>query len=446
MLSPGFNKVIFNNNTYSGEWVAAQVAEIADYLKTLKTSSPFVLLFAHNHINTILAYFGILQSGHSCVLLEPHIGPIELSEIRDDTKSSVEIRYSAGASEFVCKRDIIFKPGKKKWYPEFPEINQPSTIVYTNAESGYAKGAVLTSDNLYSNAHSHSYANQSSPNSVVCSLPPFHHLFGLTTGVICPSVAHCSTLVVDVSDLKRINYIADQIADAGVTHLYSVPILLHWLLRTNSIKKIIDNVQFLSSGGYKLPIQIFNQYKSRFNVEIHEGYGLTEASPICTWHHPDDKINPESVGNPTSCCKIKIIDKNGNNVPCGTTGEVCIAGPHVMAGYLNNRNATKEILNNGWLKTGDLGYLNNEVELFLAGLKKNMANVAGKSIYPAEIYRLIKNNTPLTQFDIVIEPTSIQGDKLTLNIYNKDNIDFPNIKNEIRKIISTSKIPKIRFC
>lgn len=441
-MSPDFNKVVFNGDTFTGEWTTGEVDKIADYIKSRGTTSPFVLLFARNHINTILAYYGILKSGHSCVLLEPEIGPIELKEIREDTKSSVEVRYSADAVDFDCERDILFNPGMEKWRPEFPEIDQPSTIVYTNAESGHAKGAVLTNDNLYANAYSHSSTNSSSPDSVVCALLPFHHLFGLTTGVICASVSRCSVLVTDVSDFKKFNYIVDQIADAGVTHLYSIPILLYWLLRSDSIKKIIDNVQFITSGGYKLPKQIFNQYKSRFNVEIHEGYGLTEASPVCTWHHPEDKINPESVGKPLSCCKIKIIDKNGSTVPYGTKGEVCISGPHVMAGYLNDRKATEKSLSNGWLKTGDLGYLDNEGYLFLTGLKKKMANVAGKSVYPAEIKRLLTLYDTSLDFIIKINNTSLQGDKITV-IISKENASRKFFSNWFKTNISLSKIPKL---
>lgn len=418
-----FNKIIFRDKFYYPQEINNSIEKLSSYLKNNKESnSPFVYLFAHNHINTIIAYFAIIKSGKICVLVDPEIKHIELSEMMQDTPPFATIKFEKLGKELDLKNDIVFTDNNID--VDNKQLEDVCTMVYTNADDGFAKAAMLSKKNILSDAEAHATTNDSNKNSVMCSLLPYHHLYGMVIGVIAPSISNSTILIEDPANLLRIRSIADKFYKYHLTHLYSIPFIYYLLNKIPNIHEKLNNIKYLISGGYKLPLSTFNQFKQKYGIEILEGYGLTEASPVCTWHHPGKKVKQNSVGQPFNCCKIKISNEDNYKVPTGKIGEICIKGDNVMKGYYNNEKATKTILRDNWLHTGDFGKIDKDGYLYFTGLKKYMFNIGGKNVYPNEVKRLININKNVKNIHIFGKESEIQGNtfhsKIELKINNSE--------------------------
>jgi long-chain acyl-CoA synthetase len=182
---------------------------------------------------------------------------------------------------------------------------------------------------------------------------------------------------------------------------------------------------------------------TRSGKEIHEGYGLTEASPICTWHRFGDAIDIESVGRAFSCCEVQIFDEQGHKLKTGTTGEVSIKGGNVMKGYYNNKRATDRVLVDGQLRTGDIGNLDNRGFLYLSGLKKKMINICGKNVYPKELERLLNLSGLIKQAEVSQAPHVLLGASIScmVTLVNNDKYNKTRFIKWCNKHISKYKIP-----
>ena len=131
--------------------------------------------------------------------------------------------------------------------------------------------------------------------------------------------------------------------------------------------------------------------KNQYDIEIRQGYGLTEASPIVTWNNTNIKNLFGSVGPPMPWNDIKIV-KNKKIAGQNTEGEICVKGLNVMKGYYKQKETPKIKITNGWLQTGDFGYIDDNGYLYITGRKKNMLIKNGLNIYPKEVKRLIENH------------------------------------------------------
>jgi long-chain acyl-CoA synthetase len=402
-----FGTIYFRDKTYPPDVVRANIDAVADYLnKKTISNSPFVYLFAPNHIKMVYALFGIIKSGRICVLVDPKLGKLELADMLRDTAPSVLIHIDKATDTFDFSKEFEFKHyklGEKR----LQGLEDVCLIVYTAAMDGYAKGAMLTNENILSNARALIEANHETKQTASCAIIAFHHLFALQTGLLAPSFIQSDVLIVDTNDFKSIRNIAAQLKKYKVDLICTVPLVFYFLRKVPEIKDILSSAKLLVSGGYKLSSAVFNAYKTDFGKEIHEGYGLTEASPICICHRPNDKIKVDSVGRAFPGCEIVILDDKGRTLPEGQIGEICIKGKSVFKGYYNNTSATDEVFKDGVLHTGDFGKTDNEGYFYLTGIKKNMLNISGNKVYPAEVERYMKTHKNVISATISSKPDAI---------------------------------------
>jgi long-chain acyl-CoA synthetase len=288
-------------------------------------------------------------------------------------------------------------------------LDDVAIMLYTAADDGYAKGVMLTHENILSNAQALIESSNVNSKSVSCSLIAQHHLFGLQTGVIAPSIAAGNLLIENLLNLSSIKKIINVLDCLKVTHIYTVPFIFYCFQKAQNGQRCFSSVKSISSGGSKLPLSIFEKFHNNFGLTIHEGYGLSEASPMCAWHRPDDEIRNESVGRALPCCKIKIFNDENIELPVGQIGEVCINGPNVMKGYYAKEMASKMTIINGWLHTGDLGKIDEKGYIYLSGVKKRILNVGGNKVYPAELERLMKKHNDVLNVEVSGEPDELLG-------------------------------------
>jgi long-chain acyl-CoA synthetase len=440
-----FNRIYFNGTAFRENDLVPEIRRLSGFFRAhARGDSPFIYLFAPNHVKTVIAYFAILEAGFIAVLIDPFVKRFELEECLIDTPPAALVRIDPRTPSFDPEREVEFRkespaPGAGS------DLENVCTLVYTAAEDGFYKGVMLTRKNLLSNARAIIDGNGMGKGSLSFAVLPFNHVFGLQAGLLAPALAGESILIEDISDLRRVRRYIRCIKELGVTHLYSVPILYYLMAKIPDIAKNLDRVESIISGGYKLTERIFQYFKNKSARDIREGYGLTEASPICTWQYSDRSVIPGSVGRSLPCCRVAVMNGDDSECVANEVGEVCVRGENVMRGYYRHPELTRKTLRNGWLHTGDLGRLDKDGYLYLVGLAKHMLNVGGRNVYPREVERLIRRNPSVRFIEIYGEPSELQGNIVRARVVLER--DTPRERRAFKKWclgnISSYKMPRI---
>lgn len=408
-------------------------------------SSPFLYLFAPNHIKTIIAYFGAIQAGFVVVPINPRIGSIELQEMLEDTPPSVIVRPDAETVEFSLSDEFEFHTVDSRAIAWDELGGDVCTIVYTNAADGYAKGAMLTRENLMCGATAVALYDAIGEDTVSWSLLPWDTLYGFVTGVLIPSTSGGGIVCDPIGEVTMSRRWAERIKRLSVTHVYSAPLIYYLLARVPDLSLLVASVKTFVSGGYRLSERIADLFASRSGRAIHEGYGLTEASPFCTWHRPGDKLKCGSVGRPLGYCSLRVCDDNGQPLIPGVEGAVMVSGPHVMKGYYGCRADRYVGSTPGWLATGDVGYLDNDGYLFLRGNSRQMVNVAGRKAFVREIERLALQMPSVTDIRVWGEDSDVFGQVLHAHVATGPAVGqnaLLHVHEWMRRNLSPHKVPR----
>jgi long-chain acyl-CoA synthetase len=264
----------------------------------------------------------------------------------------------------------------------------PAVLLFTSGTAGAPKPAILTHGSLRANLDQ----VQRHPglalraDDVGLGLLPFFHVFGLNVTVGLPLAAGASIAMVERFDpaasLARVR-------DAAVTVIAGVPAVFSaWLdlPEARAPHAAFATVRMAVSGAAALPVEVAAAMHERFGVDVREGYGLTEASPIVATAALGGPARPGSIGPPLPGVDVRLIDHDGTDVLAGDPGEVWVRGPNVFAGYWNDPEATARVLDaDGWLHTGDLAIADDDGWLRLVDRAKDLIIVSGFNVYPAEV-------------------------------------------------------------
>jgi long-chain acyl-CoA synthetase len=296
--------------------------------------------------------------------------------------------------------------------------NDPVSIVFTSGTTGFAKGVTLSHKNIISNTSAAIRILDPKEDDVFMDVLPLHHTYPTTCSFMAPLSIGIPTVIAEKIVGK---VVIDDIKDGGVTYLIAVPLLYDKvmaaidagykklspilripldILRKKALKearkgnpeygrkalKIIrkkanlQSLKIMVAGGGALNTNTSDFFDS-LGFNIVQGYGMSENSPLITVNTPRHKKN-ESVGLPVSYTEVKIIDPTPEGI-----GEITCKSPSVMLGYFENEEATKEVITeDGWLLTGDLGYIDEDGFVYIKGRKKNLiVGAGGKNIYPEEV-------------------------------------------------------------
>ncbi|MBR1694620.1 MAG: AMP-binding protein, partial [Selenomonas sp.] len=218
----------------------------------------------------------------------------------------------------------------------------------------------------------------------VLSVLPMYHVFGLTCSVFYPFSVGATVVILDSFTPKET---ISTIRDEKVTDLYIVPSICSLLTKLASGEDM-KTVRLVVSGGTTLPLKIQQDFMGKFGVDICEGYGLSETSPVVTMN-PPEKPKVGSCGPIVPGLKWRLIDAEGNDVPQGEAGELVVKGDNVMLGYWNLPDVTHDAMRGGWFHTGDVARADEEGYLFIVDRIKDMIISMGENIYPREVEELI---------------------------------------------------------
>lgn len=275
-------------------------------------------------------------------------------------------------------------------------------LLHSSGSTGHPKGVMLTHRNMTANVLQTSVVAPLGEGEKVLAVPPFHHAFGLIM-VMNASLLQGATLVT----MPRFDPEAylQAIQDHRITRLYIVPTLAVLLARSPLVDRYdLSSVRTIVSGGAALDPEIARLCRERLGCRIGQGYGLTEG--LVSFMQLDDSRSPGSVGRNSPNIECKITDiTTGEELGSDRVGEVLIRGPHVMKGYLGDEEATRQVLEpDGFLHTGDLGYVDEHGELFIVDRIKELIKYKGQQVSPVELEAVLMTHPKVADAAVVGVP------------------------------------------
>jgi long-chain acyl-CoA synthetase len=291
----------------------------------------------------------------------------------------------------------------------------PAVILYTSGTTGQAKGAELSHSNLLLNALTCNRLFQSKPGTDTHLLVlPLFHSFGSTVNMNA-GFATAATLVL----LPRFEAAAavKLLEQENVTFFAGVPTMYWGLLNALSdgvdVERIAGNMRIAVSGGSSLPVEIIRAVQERFGLQILEGYGLSETSPVATFSDPDSDPRPGSIGVPIWGVEVKLIDENWTTVEgSDEIGEIAIRGHNIMRGYYNRPEATAEVMRDGWFRSGDLGRRDKDGFYYIVDRAKDMIIRGGFNVYPREIEEVLMTHEAVSLAAVIGVPHPSHGEEV----------------------------------
>ena len=293
-------------------------------------------------------------------------------------------------------------------YPAPPEVEiqaeTPHMIIYTSGTTGLPKGVILTHGMIAWNSFNTVLGWDLGPQDRTI----LHAAMFYTAGwnVFTVPIFHSRGVNVLVKSFEP-DLILDLIQKEKITVFFGVPTMFQMMIDSPRFETTdFSRVRFLVSGGAPLGRDIFDTFKTRKNIHLSEGFGLTEIGP--NNFMGDGKLG--TVGHAMPHVDLKVIDENGAPAPVGREGELLLKGPHMCAGYWNKPEATAEAIRDGWFHTGDLVKLDRDGHLSIVGRKKDMIVSGGANVYPAEVERAVETHPAVAGAAVIGVPDPKWGE------------------------------------
>ena len=454
-----------------------------------------IAIVGRNRYEWGVAHLANLLGGIVSVPLDKELQVDELESCLERSKADVVIfdekyienieeikrRGNTNLQEYICMTEKdgysnfwdLKEKGKKllkQGETESPKVkideNKLAILLFTSGTTSKSKAVMLSQHNIASNVYAMLLVERFLPTDVNLAFLPFHHIFGSTEMI----VMLASGLATAFPDGLR--YVAQNLKEYKVSLFVGVPLLVeaiyrniekeiekqgktklinmakkisnillkfHIDIRKKLFKPVLDalggHMRFIISGGAPLDKRVAQGF-NELGIELAQGYGLTETSPVIAAENAYKKRSG-SIGFPMDNIELEIVDKDENGI-----GELRVKGPNVMLGYYDNEEETRKVIRDGWFYTGDLGYIDKDGFIFLTGRQKDMIVLKnGKKVFPEELEVLINRLDLVEECIVYGMPDEKDKNDLKLSVkvvYNKDvaKEKYPNAtEDELRKVI-----------
>lgn len=304
------------------------------------------------------------------------------------------------------------------------EDDEVALILYTSGTTGKPKGAMLTHENLYSNAKDvGDYLKMSNHDRVITALPMFH-VFCLTVSLNAPLLSGATMLIVPKFSPKEIFRLTKEYK---ATVFAGVPTMYNFLYQyPDGSPEDLQTFRLCISGGASMPVTLLKNFEKKFNVMVSEGYGLSEASPVTCFNPLDRPRKPGSIGTSILNVKNKVVNELGEEIPVGQVGELIVHGPNVMKGYYKMPEETAAAIRDGWLYTGDMARMDDEGYFYIVDRKKDLIIVGGYNVYPREVEEVLYSHPDIVEAAVIGIPDPDQGEAIKSFAVSKN----PNLTEE----------------
>ncbi len=384
----------------------------------------------------LVTYFGILKMGGAVVPMNVLLKAPEVAFILGDSNARVLVTWDGVAAEAVKGAAEAGGVPVYVALTGFGELPEGATdaadlraavtgrfeleptdpldtavIIYTSGTTGRPKGAELSHYQLYMNCDVSGRLFGLVREDVGIGVLPLFHVFGLSS-VANVVIRFGGTLtLVPRFDVTKVLEVIER---DRVTIFSGVPTMFIALLQAPDLAAHdLSSLRVSNSGGASIPGEVIRRFEDRFGIAVLEGYGLTEtASAACFNRFEARKV--ASVGKPMWGTEVRVVDDEGKPLAPGAdnVGEIVIRGHNVMKGYLNQPEATAEVMKDGWFHTGDLGYADNEDFFFIVDRKKELIIRGGYNVYPREVEEVLYAHPAVAEAAVIGVPDEQLGEEI----------------------------------
>jgi long-chain acyl-CoA synthetase len=409
------------HGTHSYGQLAALAAGIARHLGGV-TSRPSVGLMLPAGAGFVASFYGTLLAGKSVVPINFLLGDKEIAHViaNSGVDTIITIPQLRGKikSEGIKAIDLMELAGlasaealgELKTRLPSHKPDDLAVLMYTSGTSGLPKGVILTFNNLQSDVDASIEHARLETKHVFLGVVPLFHAFGMTAMMIAP--IQLGSKIIYMARFSAVAALG-AVKQHGVSLMFGVPSMLAAIAHLKSaVAEDFKTIYAMISGGEPLPGQLRQVFRERFGLELYEGYGLTETSPVISLNVPQD-ARPGSVGKPVPGVEVKIADENGGAMPRGESGEIWLKGPMVMKGYFNLPKETEAALTpEGFFKTGDLGMVDADGFIYVTGRKKDLIIVAGEKVAPREVEEILMAHPSVAEAAVVGKKDPGRGEQV----------------------------------
>jgi long-chain acyl-CoA synthetase len=320
-------------------------------------------------------------------------------------------------------------------------------LQYTGGTTGAAKGAMLSHRNMvYNVLQSNALQGDiyQDVDKIVAITPlPLYHSFSLQSNLL--SVMYDGGENVLITNPRDLPAFVKELKHHKFTYITGVNTLFAGLLNTPGFADLdFSHLRLAVGGGTAVQEAVARQWKEVTGLHITQGYGLTETSPVASTNPLHLSEFNGSIGLPIPSTEMRIVDDEGNELPTAEIGEICIRGPQVMEGYWQNPEETAKImLPGGWLRTGDIGRMDDQGFFYIEDRKKDMILVSAFNVYPNEIEAVVVELEGVLEAAAIGIPDEKTGEAVKLFVVRSDpSVTEEDVLNHCRKNLTPYKVPK----
>lgn len=409
-------------------------------------------LWHHNSPAFVAAYYGVLAAGAVVVPINNFLKPAEIEHIIHDAGIRVLLaddELISGAGELKAQHpglmvvpvsSLLAHGGESPAGAITRQSADLAVIIYTSGTTGRSKGAMLSHGNLLHNVRSCQIVLEAVEGDRLAVMLPLFHSFMMTVGMLLPlSVGGSLVLIRSLHPPK--NAVLEIIRHAA-TILPAVPQFFRALAGAGMRGQLPTRV--CVSGGAPLPGEILREFEAVMGIPLIEGYGLSEASPVVSLNPIHGERRAGSIGLPVFDVEMAVWDEAGNPLGVRETGEIVVRGGNVMSGYWNQPEATAQALQNGWLRTGDIGHRDEDGYYYITDRKKDMLLVNGINVYPREIEEVIYQFPGVREAAVIGKPDARRGEMPVAFVAPAEgqHIDARVLTAFIKERLADYKVPR----
>ncbi|MGP0172813.1 long-chain-fatty-acid--CoA ligase FadD1 [Pseudomonas sp. NCHU5208] len=346
----------------------------------------------------------------------------------------------------VKLNDVLAKGRGQSFSEANPSNADVAVLQYTGGTTGVAKGAMLTHRNLVANmlqVKELMGANLDEGCEVLIAPLPLYHIYAFTF--------HCMAMMligghnILLTNPRDLPAVVKDLAKYRFTGFVGLNTLFVALCNNEDFRKLdFSALKLTVSGGMALQLATAERWKQVTGCAICEGFGMTETSPVASVN-PFSAIQLGTIGIPVPSTQCKVISDEGQELPIGEIGELCVKGPQVMKGYWQRQEATDEILDaDGWLKTGDIGLIQEDGYMRIVDRKKDMILVSGFNVYPNELEDVLATLPGVLQCAAIGVPDEKSGEAIKVFVVVKpgESLTKEQVMEHMRANLTGYKVPK----
>lgn len=318
-------------------------------------------------------------------------------------------------------------------------------LQYTGGTTGVSKGAMLTHRNIISNVvQVKAWISNimDKEGEIMITALPLYHIFALVVnGLIIYALGAKNVLITNPRDMDGF---VKELSKHKFSMITGVNTLYNGLLNHSKFSSLdFSKLKFAAGGGMAVQRVVAEKWKEVTGQPLLEGYGLTETSPVLTFNPTNGKDRIGTIGVPAPSTEIKLLDDDGVEVAAGERGEICAKGPQVMKGYWQKEKETDEVFINGWLRTGDIGTMDEDGFFRIVDRKKEMILVSGFNVYPNDVENCIASHPKVLELGAVGVPDSKSNEAVKVFVVKKDDsLTEQELKDYCKENLTGYKRPK----